>query len=147
MIRIFLTLFLALGLCAGMAYAQPNPAKRTKIMTSAKRLGFTNLSYFEDGVYGKLGTAVVFITSTDIIADEDRLYWAMVKVLSKKYGCFIKRKIKDGNTQTFYCRDGRHIVMRNNIGDKLVYFYSKQYYSSGREVIVDRNKTRKGYTH
>jgi hypothetical protein len=95
---------------------------------------------YDLGVYGKVGNSTVFVTTRDRIADWDRLYWVMVRVLSEKYGCFITRRESRNNESRFTCRDGRSVVLKRQILDRMIYFYGRQYDREGRELIVQNRK-------
>lgn len=90
------------------------------------------------GVYGKIGNATVFVASTAAIGTFDRLYWPMVQVLSKKYGCFIKTKSQLGNTLRFACTDRRVIIMQRNLSGGFAKFSGRQYDLAGHELVVKR---------
>lgn len=96
---------------------------------------------YEGGVYGKVGTATVFIAPRDKVPDYDRLYWVMVKVLSEKYGCFIKRKESNALSVNITCRDSRQIVLRRNRGEDWIQFYGRQYDKLGNEIVITPRRT------
>ena len=91
---------------------------------------------YEGGVYGKKGHIPVFAARLADIPDYDRLYWVMVKVLSEKYGCFMKRKASTHNQVTVECRDKRRVVFHRNRGDGWIQFYGRQYNQEGKEVVI-----------
>jgi hypothetical protein len=95
-----------------------------------------NPSLYEGGVYGKKGHVPVFAASLANIPNYDRLYWVMVKVLSEKYGCFIKRKQSTATQVAVECRDTRRVVFHRNRGDGWIQFYGRQYDKHGRELAV-----------
>lgn len=101
-----------------------------------QELKIKNPKDYEGGVYGKVGNATVFITARAKIADFDRLYWVMVKVLSEKYGCFIVRKKSSEQIVSVDCRDKRRIVLRRSAGSEWIMFYGRQYDRQGREIII-----------
>lgn len=88
------------------------------------------------GVYGKVGKSTVFIAHRKNIPDYDRLYWVMIRVLSEKYGCFIKRKVPRDHQIGFECRDRRMIVMQRDISGDFAKFVGWQFDSSGKEVVI-----------
>lgn len=92
--------------------------------------------FYEGGVYGKKGHVPVFAARLKEIPDYDRLYWVMVKVLSEKYGCFIKRKASTHAQVLVECRDRRRVVFHRNRGDGWIQFYGRQYDQQGREIEV-----------
>ena len=106
----------------------------------AIRQAIRNPVLLDRGVYGKVGTDTYFATTTDRIPNFDRLYWAMVKVLSEKYGCFMKNKSTSGNSIRFGCRDGRHVVMWRARNDRYMQFYGRQFDRDFRELHVEKHK-------
>ena len=70
------------------------------------------------------------------IKDSNRLYWAQVKTLSEKYGCFIRSRWKKENIMGFRCRDKRTVVQWRYVGDDYIGFLSKQYDKNGRPIVV-----------
>jgi hypothetical protein len=149
MFRILQIIFLSqLFLHANISYGNKAGKSQVKIMKEARKLPFKKLSYFDKGVYGKIGNATVFVTSYDMIEDYDRLYWSMVLVLSKKYACFITSKQIEEDQVRFYCKDTRTIVMKRNMNKTLVYFYAYQYWNDGSLVEnKDLKPLRKSYAH
>lgn len=95
---------------------------------------------YEGGVYGKKGHIPVFAARLADIPDYDRLYWVMVKVLSEKYGCFMKRKASTHNQVMVECRDKRRVVLHRNRGDGWIQFYGRQYNADGKEVVIRDHK-------
>jgi hypothetical protein len=92
--------------------------------------------FLDVGVYGKIGTATAFVARRSKIADYDRLYWVMVRVLSEKYGCFIRKKTNLGQTVRFECRDQRVVVLDRDISGGFAKFSGRQFDQMGREIIV-----------
>lgn len=113
---------------------------RSALMRTAQKLGFSNLTYYDSGVYGKVGSTVTFISSTDEISDWDRLYQVMVRVLSEKYGCFMQKRIRDGHRFQFFCTDERVVVMERLRKSNVIGFYSRQYTKDGTELIVQNHQ-------
>jgi hypothetical protein len=95
---------------------------------------------YELGVLGKVGHARMFVAERSKIADFGRLYWVMVKVLSEKYGCFMKRRINEVHKVTIQCRDHRNIVLWRSMGDDWIQFYARQFDARGYEIMVRRRK-------
>lgn len=139
-------IFLMLFVPPSLVMADPIGAPQVELMNAAESLPFESLSYFDRGIYGKIGEATVFVTSHEMIEDYDRLYWSMVQVLSLKYGCFIRDKKKLGNKIQFACADRRTIVMTRDSRKKLLYFYAYQYWEDGTMVKIDET-TRHPYAH
>ena len=118
-----------------------SPAKKeTTLQQLVTGFQMENPSLYEGGVYGKKGHVPVFAALTKDIPDYDRLYWVMVKVLSEKYGCFIKRKQSSHAQVVVECRDRRRVVFYRNRGDSWIQFYGRQYDQQGRELIVKNHK-------
>lgn len=103
-----------------------------------EELKIENVKSYEGGAYGKIGNSTVFIAEKNTIPDFDRLYWVMVKVLSEKYGCFMKKKYSEEKTVVVHCRDRRRIVFRRHQGSDWIQFYGRQYDLAGNELIVRR---------
>jgi len=95
-----------------------------------------NPQRYEDGVYGKVNGAVFYSTTTDRIQDWDHLYWVMVRVLSEKYGCFMRQKFKKEHLTAFGCRDGRTVVFHRARGRHWIQFLARQYDRKGAEIIL-----------
>ncbi len=90
----------------------------------------------DKGVYGRVGDVTKFVALKKDIKDSNRLYWAQVKTLSEKYGCFIRSRWKKANIMGFQCRDKRTVVQWRYEGDDYIGFLSKQYDKNGRPIIV-----------
>jgi hypothetical protein len=103
-----------------------------------EELKMEKVKMYEGGAYGKVGSTTMFIADKRVIPDFDRLYWVMVKVLSEKYGCFMKRKHAEEKTVTVNCRDKRTIVFKRHEGSDWIQFYGKQFDIAGNELIVRR---------
>ncbi len=88
------------------------------------------------GVYGKIGKRTVFVAPRAAIADYDRLYWVMVRVLSEKYGCFIRSKVSTAKTVRFECRDRRTVVLDRDIAGSFAKFSGRQFDLLGREIVI-----------
>jgi len=114
---------------------RPDPKKLVGELT---KLGVSNAEVIDLGAYGKLGTSVIFIADRSLIPDFDRLYWVMVRVLSEKYGCFIRHKIDRGNVVRFGCKDKRLVVMNRNVLKNYVTFQARQYAPDGQEIIIKK---------
>ena len=111
-----------------------------KIMEIASKLNFKDLRVYNEGVYGKYDGLVTFMSTLDRVPDYQRLYWVMVRVLSEKYGCFIKKKERDGDRYQFTCKDRRKIVMKRSRGSLLIRFFARQYMPDGTEIVVKNHK-------
>lgn len=101
-------------------------------------LGVGKLEPLDLGFYGKLGPNSIFVADRSVIPTYDRLYWAMVRILSEKYGCFIRRKIDRGPSVSFQCRDRRTVTMARKISGRFSLLHVRQYDRFGR-VIESRN--------
>lgn len=110
-----------------------------RLVTWVKQLKIERPRSYENGVYGKVGNATVYIAPASRVPDDRRLYWIMVKVLSEKYGCFITEKKNHSALVAVSCRDQRRVTFRRSRGDGWVMFYGRQYDRDGREIIIERN--------
>jgi hypothetical protein len=106
-------------------------------------LGLQRPQVMDVGVYGKIGNMSVFVADRKVVPDYDRLYWVMVRVLSEKYGCFIKRKLVEHDIVQFTCRDKRTVVMKRRISGNYSKFVVKQYDAFGRDVVVTKRPNKK----
>ena len=106
-------------------------------------LGLQRAQVMDVGIYGKIGNMSVFVADRKVVPDYDRLYWVMVRVLSEKYGCFIKRKLVEHDVVRFTCRDKRTVVMKPRISGDYSKFVAKQYDAFGRDVVVTRRPNKK----
>lgn len=96
---------------------------------------------FEGGVFGMVGSAKMFIGTSDQIPDDTRLYWVLVKVLSEKYGCFMVHKQNlPGDMVKVKCRDRRQIVFWKTRGDGWFAFQSRQFDKEGFEIQVRKRQ-------
>ena len=128
-----LALAILIAICWPPPEVQANDMKQ--VMQKASELNIRRLKYFEGGVYGKLGESVFYITTIDKAPDLDRLYHLMMKMLSKTYGCFMTRRIKENGLYHFFCKDSRKVTMKPVFGKKLVLFQSIQKDRYGRTII------------
>lgn len=104
----------------------------------AQGFGLEKAQAMDVGVYGKLGKSTVFVAHRKHIPDYDRLYWVMIRVLSEKYGCFIKKKFPYENQIGFECRDRRTIVMQRDISGEYAKFVGWQFDPAGKEVVITK---------
>jgi len=98
--------------------------------------GVANPRHYEGGLYGVVGSAKLYLSSTERIPDSARLYWVMVKVLSEKYGCFMAAKVDVGERTFVRCRDGRQVAFWRAQGPGWIQFYARQYDPQGYEIVV-----------
>ena len=101
---------------------------------------------YDKGVLGKRDDANFFVALKKDIPDYKRLYWVMVRVLSKEYGCFMRGRFELGiNSFGIVCRDKRLVVFHQAAGTETIEFNSRQYDRTGHELIVRNRKViRKG---
>jgi hypothetical protein len=95
---------------------------------------------YEKGVFGRIGSAKLFVAERKNIPDFNRLYWVMVKVLSRKYGCFMIGRVKEDHKITIKCRDKRNIVMWRSMGKSWIQFYARQFDKYGYEIKVKNRR-------
>jgi hypothetical protein len=114
----------------------PTISDRAEIVSVARRFDLKDLKPLDLGVIGKVGPAIVFLGSKETIPDSTRLYWAMVRVLSERYGCFMTEKRDTGHIISFTCRDKRRVVFNHGSNDELIYFSARQYNRQGEELHV-----------
>ena len=117
------------------------PAKwQQELLTFLGDNSFKNIKTYPHGVYGKYDDRTIFISRVEVLPTWTRLYWAMVNVLSDKYGCFMTQKWQVGNATAFRCRDSRTVVFNKFRKGDIVYFYGRQYDESGQPMYVDEHK-------
>jgi hypothetical protein len=97
-------------------------------------LGVGKLEVMDLGVYGKIGPNSIFVAERTAIPNYDRLYWVMVRILSEKYGCFIRRKVDRGHSVSFQCRDQRTVTMARKISDRFSMVHVRQFDRYGRGI-------------
>jgi hypothetical protein len=107
---------------------------RVKLASLAAGFSLERPQPLDEGIYGKVGVHTVFIASSQKIPDYDRLYWVMVRVLSDKYGCFIRKKISTPRTVSFECKDRRTVVMDRDISTSFAMFTGRQYDRYGKMI-------------
>jgi hypothetical protein len=95
---------------------------------------------YQNGVFGLIGSAKFFATTTDKVRDYDHLYWVMVKVLSEKYGCFMTTKQNVGDEVNITCRDKRVIRFWRSQGTDWIQFYARQFDRQGYEIKVEKRR-------
>lgn len=145
-VRLLAAFGLTIALCACVT-SQPSgqeedlplviePDWQERLVQKAKELNLKNVQVFENGVYGKYGSSVAFFTTIEQAPTQGRLYWVMVKVLSRKYGCFMVDKEDYKAATKFVCRDGRTIIYRYGKRNSLRYFFARQFDEQGREIII-----------
>jgi len=117
---------------------EPLSKKEVDLGGELRDLGVGRLEPLDLGFYGKLGSNSIFVADRSVIPTYDRLYWAMVRILSEKYGCFIRRKIDRGPSVSFQCRDRRTVTMARKISGRFSMLHVRQYDRFGR-VIESRN--------
>lgn len=122
---------------------QPNSAKASEYFQALSMgIDFKSLKLepFYSGYYGKFGTVSLFVAPKENIPNYTKLYWAMVNVLSKKYGCFMTKKIKKKKFVAFRCKDRRIVVFRIKNKKKTILFSGRQFDHSGNEIVVKNRK-------
>jgi hypothetical protein len=94
---------------------------------------------FFGGFLGFRGDARVFVTELSSPADTlANLYPIVIQVLSREYGCFMKKKISWIDQHQFFCRDKRNIFVwfQRGLGWSRVIF--RQFDHFGFEISVKR---------
>lgn len=123
--------------CVSLAPEALRANDLAKVMQKASELNIRRLKYFEGGVYGKIDGSVYYITTLAKAPNIDRLYLLMMKMLSKTYGCFLKKRIKSAGEYHFFCRDSRMVTMSPVFGQKLVLFRAVQKDRYGNVLLVE----------
>ena len=95
---------------------------------------------YEGGMLGYSGGARTFVASRQVIKNDHRLYWVMVKVLSERYGCFISAKQKRGEETWIQCRDGRQVLFWQDLDRKWIQFQARQFDREGFEIAVVKHQ-------
>lgn len=106
-------------------------------------LGVSRVEPVDVGFAGKIGHSVVFAAEKRLVPDYDRLYWVMIRVLSEKYGCFIRKKIDRGELVAFKCRDQRIVTFRRRLTQHYAVFKARQYRSDGREIVISNKRSKR----
>ncbi len=128
-----------------MGWVQVVGSRGHNIPSELTMLGASKVEAVDLGFTGKLGQSVIFAADKRLIPNYDRLYWVMIRVLSEKYGCFIRKKIDRGELVAFKCRDQRIVTFRRRLTEKYAVFKARQYRSDGREIVI-LNKRYRGAT-
>ena len=98
---------------------------------------------YENGVVGQVGSALIYLTTSQSIRTYQRLYWVMVKILSEKYGCFMKARYQRNDVTIIKCRDSRQIALWHSKGPGWMQFYARQFDRQGYEInVVQRRMVR-----
>jgi hypothetical protein len=122
---------------AGATQWSPEITRDEELSKIAAGFGLERAQKMDLGVYGKIGKHTVFVAPRSVITDYDRLYWVMVRVLSEKYGCFIRSKVSTAKIVRFECRDHRTIVMDRDISGSFAKFSGRQFDTFGKEIIIN----------
>ena len=123
-----ITLVLTLAISSSADGQTESPEQwRKRITAEAQELNVVHIEQLENGVYGHYKQSRVFFTIPELVPDDTKLYWAMIKILSEKFACFMVKKRKSGNLYRFYCKDKRSVVFRKGRVGKTVHFYGRTY--------------------
>lgn len=95
---------------------------------------------FYVGMLGQYGTQSFFYASKKVVPDAVKTYWAMVHVLSSRYGCFLRKRIRSKRYTSFLCRDGRIVVFELLPMRKYVFFTGRQFDQFGQELLVRKGQ-------
>jgi hypothetical protein len=124
-----------------MGWAQRVGSRGNTLAGELSMLGVSRVEPVDVGFAGKMGHSVVFAAEKRLIPDYDRLYWVMIRVLSEKYGCFIRKKIDRGELVAFKCRDQRIVTFRRRLTERYAVFKARQYRSDGREIVIANKRS------
>ena len=119
----------------------PTLQRSPRLASLVVKRSVTNPMIYEKGVLGRLGNAKIFIAEKKLVPNYDRLYWVIVKTLSRQYGCFMMSRVERGNTLAVKCRDKRNIVLWRSMGKDWIQFVSRQYDANGYEIMVRNKRT------
>lgn len=126
-----------------MGWAQRVGSRGKNLPGELSMLGVSRVEPVDVGFAGKMGHSVVFAAEKRLIPDYDRLYWVMIRVLSEKYGCFIRKKIDRGELVAFKCRDQRIVTFRRRLTEHYAVFKARQYRSDGREIVIANKRSKR----
>jgi hypothetical protein len=132
----FIVALLAFAGMTKTSFAVGKGDRMRDLYRSAASMNVEHLSYMDYGVYGKRGGTVIFLAHQDDVRSEDQLYWTMVKVLSGKFGCFMKARTKTDRSYSFRCRDGRRVDIRHGQAGMTQYFSVRQFDDYGRQILI-----------
>ena len=68
----------------------------------------------------------IFVAPRKEIPSWDRLYWVMMRVMSKEYACFMVERSKSEDQMAVRCRDGRGVYMKRFRGQSWIAFESRR---------------------
>ncbi len=126
-----------------MEWAQKFGSRGNNLPGELSMIGVSRVEPVDVGFAGKMGHSVVFAAEKRLIPDYDRLYWVMIRVLSEKYGCFIRKKVDRGELVAFKCRDQRIVTFRRRLTEQYAVFKSRQYRSDGREIVISNKRSKR----
>lgn len=126
-----------------MGWAQKVGSRGNNLPGELSMLGVSRVEPVDVGFAGKMGHSVVFAAEKRLVPDYDRLYWVMIRVLSEKYGCFIRKKIDRGELVAFKCRDQRIVTFRRRLTENYAVFKARQYRSDGREIFIANKRSKR----
>jgi hypothetical protein len=140
--RVFMKAFLLLSALMTMFLSETGIGrsqqlqKKASVLNMGLDLDSISLKPFYLGYYGKVGSSSLFIAPRKTIPDMAGLYKAVVQVLSKKYGCMMRKKINKKPYLSFLCKDQRIVVFHTRMQGKYILFSGRQFDRDGREIIV-----------
>ena len=102
--------------------------------------GLVMPSPFAGGTLGMQGTSRVFVVAKSKAATEPRLQWIQVKLLSERYGCFLRARLELIENTWTWCKDGRQIIFWNRRSHDYLAFKSRQFDAQGHEIEVRRRQ-------
>ena len=126
-----------------MRWAQKVGSLGNNLPGELSMLGVSRVEPVDVGFAGKIGHSVVFAAEKRLIPNYDRLYWVMIRVLSEKYGCFIRKKIDRGELVAFKCRDQRIVTFRRRMTEQYAVFKARQYRYDGREILTVNKRSKR----
>jgi hypothetical protein len=91
---------------------------------------------FAGGALGKVGDTNVFVAEKRVIPNYDMLHRVIMSLLSSRYGCLMRQRIKRGDLQELYCRDGRKVQISRREGPEWIQFTADQFDATGAKLIV-----------
>lgn len=126
---------------AGAAVTAPSPSPwQLDLIRRMDPTGKRKLIPYKEGIYGKIGSGSMFLSTRERVPDQSALYLAIVQVLSEKYACFMRRKVTVADLVSFKCRDSRVVVFKKASKGRYVYFHSWQYDRWGYQLIMEKGK-------
>lgn len=116
--------------------ARENNIWKDKLIAQSRKTSITSMKYYDLGVFGKLKESTVFISTVNSLPNWTRTYWAIVRILSDKYGCYMQKKLHLGTNIAFKCKDGRIVAFQYGRKGRFRFIKGSQFDKNGNSLYI-----------